>query len=327
MALDTVPWFIGGGAEHSPAVARMLAYSATNGATGINGPKDLQVTALPTPGAKVRIMPGGASMENRYPGGGQQSYTVRNISATDVDVPATGSASGATRYLIIRVDDPEFGGQAPANLRTGPYVRAVLVTSITNLAYPFVPLAKIVQPANTATITKAMITDIREMANPREKQVMYPRPTLTTDPAAGMLLTATSADGEWFPNAGGEQYIDIPVWASRMQIEATWIGVLYGPEGSSGWGDYWVDYGPMVSPQKQQYSTHKFRWDMPVGDYSRGNWELAHDVYVPAALRGATQVPFIMKARKENNATPKMDHRSGIILKVRFLEVADPSDS
>lgn len=327
MALDSVPWFIGGGAEHSPAIARQLAYAATNGATGINAATDLRVTPLPTPGSFVRIMPGGGVMLNRYPGGGQQSYTVRNPSATDVPVSATGSAGGSTRYVILRVDDPEFGGQAPANVVTGPYVRAVLVNSITNLAYPFLPLAKITQPANTATITAGMITDIRTLANPREKQVMYPRPTLITDPAAGMLLKATTADGEWFPNAGGEQYIDIPEWATRMQIEATWIGVLYGPEGSSGWGDYWVDYGPMVSAQKQQYSTHKFRWDMPAGDYSRGNWELAHDVPVPPALRGATQVPFILKARKENNATPKMDHRSGVILKVRFLEVADLSDS
>lgn len=327
MALDTVPWFIGGGAEHSPAVARMLAYAATNGATGVSAGSDLMVTALPTPGAFVRIMPGGAVLENRYPGGGQQSYMVRNASATDVAVPATGSSGGATRYLIIRIDDPEFGGQAPANPRTGPYVRPVLVSSITNLAYPFVPLAKIVQPASTATITKAMITSIREVANPQEKQVIVPRPTLVTDPTAGMLLTATATDGEWFPNAGGEQYIDVPKWATRMQIEATWIAVLYGPEGSTGWGDYWIDYGATVSAQKLKYSTHKFRWDMPVGDYSRGNWELAADVPVPAELRGTT-VPFIMKARKENSAVPKMDHRSGVVLKVRFQQVADEvSDS
>lgn len=327
MALDNVPWFIGGGAEHGPEVARMLAYAATSGAEGVISTGDMRVTALPTPGGAVRVYPGGAVMLNRYPGAPNQSYTVRNATSTDVAVSATGSSGGSTRYLIIRVDDPQYGGQVPANPVTGPYVRFVLVTSITNLAYPFLALAKITQPANTATITQAMITDLREVANPREKQVIIPRPTLANDAASGMTLTATGADGEWFPNAGGEQYIDIPSWATRMQVEATWISVLLGPEGSSGWGDYWVDFGPTVSAQKLKYSTHKFRWDMPSGDYSRNNWVLAHDLAVPTDLRGVSQVPFIMKARKEGNATPKIDHRSGVVLKVRFLEVAELSAS
>ncbi|MER2142199.1 MAG: hypothetical protein ABS888_00280 [Eubacteriales bacterium] len=327
MALDPVPWFIGGGASHGPEVARMLAYAATSGSEGVISTTDLRVTALPTPGASVRVYPGGAAVLNRYSGAPNQTYTVRSPSATDVAIPATGSGGGATRYVILRVDDPQYGGQAPANLANGPYVRYDVVSSITNLAYPFIALAKITQPANTATITGAMITDLRVVANPREKQIIIPRPTLANDAASGMSLTATGADGEWFPNAGGVQYIDVPEWASRMQVEATWISVLLGPEGSSGWGDYWVDFGPTVSSQKLKYSTHKFRWDMPVGDYSRSNWVLAHDLAVPADLRGVTGVQFVMKARKEGAAVPKIDHRSGVVLKVRFLEVAELSAS
>lgn len=212
MALDTVPWFIGGGAEHSPAIARQLAYAATNGATGINAATDLRVTALPTPGAFVRIMPGGGVMLNRYPGGGQQSYTVRNPSATDVDVSATGSAGGSTRYVILRVDDPEFGGQAPANVVTGPYVRPVLVSSITNLAYPFVALAKIVQPANTATITQAMITDLREMANPRS-----PERTMYVAPVATNIYLSNTA---WVDFPGVTENIRVPTWATYAVVTA-----------------------------------------------------------------------------------------------------------
>lgn len=325
MAIEGVPWMVAGGL-HSAEVGRQLAYAATNGATGIVLPTDLKVTALPTAGAAVRIGAGGASVVSNFPGAAGQSYVIRGVGATDIPVAKAGTST-TTRYVIIRITDPAYAGQpTPANPVVGPYAIPDVVSSITNLAYPFVPLAKIVMPANAVSVTNAMITDLRELANPREKQVMFPRPTLTTDDPVGLLLTATGADGEWFPNAGGEQYIEIPKWATRMQIEATWIGVLYGPEGSTGWGDYWVDFGATVSAQKLAYSTHKFRWDMPVGDYSRGNWELAHDVYVPGPLRGAT-IPFIMKARKEGGAVPKMDHRSGVILKVRFLEVPDLSDS
>lgn len=318
MALDNVPWFIGGGAEHSPAIARQLAYAATNGATGINSATDLRVTALPTPGPFARIMPGGGVMLNRYPGGGQQSYTVRNPSATDVAVPATGSAGGSTRYVILRVDDPEFGGQAPANVVTGPYVRAVLVNSITNLAYPFLPLAKITQPANTATITQAMITDLRGMANPREKQLVLAKADLID----GMQLTGSTSDGQSWPTQGAEYSIDVPDWATSMQIEALWISVQLQPANTSGWGDYWVDYGPVLRPEKHQYSTQIFHWDLPAGDVSRGTWNLATEVAVPPALRG-TRVPFRMKANKSGSAVPKMDSRSGAVLKVRFLEVAE----
>lgn len=208
MALDTVPWFIGGGAEHSPAVARTLAYAATSGATGVIGPDDLRVTSLPSPGAGVRILPGGGVMENRYPGGTQQSYVVRNPSATDATVSATGSSGGSTRYVVLRIDDPEFGGQAPANVVLGPYVRPVLVSSITNLAYPFLPLAKITQPANTSVITQAMITDLRQLANPRSRREVLS--------AAAGVATLSSTSGQIFPSY--TPAIPVPEWATWVQI-------------------------------------------------------------------------------------------------------------
>lgn len=208
MALDSVPWFIGGGAEHSPAVSRMLAYAATNGATGIVSPGDLKVTALPTPGTSVRVAPGGAVMLNRYPGAPNQSYTARNASSTDVAVTATGSSGGATKYLILRVDDPEFGGQAPADRVNGPYVRFAWVTSIANLAYPFVPLVKLVQPPNTATITNAMLTDLRELANPRTLREVVS--------SGGGVAALTSTTGQVWPPYSPS--IEVPEWATYVHV-------------------------------------------------------------------------------------------------------------
>lgn len=270
MALDTVPWFIGGGAEHSPAVARMLAYAATNGATGIISATDLKVVALPTPGAAVRIMPGGAALLNRYPGATNQSYTLRNATATDVAVPATGSAGGATRFLILRVDDPEFGGQAPANVLDGPYVRPVLVSSITNLAYPFVALARIVQPANTATITQAMITDLREVANPRSpERTMYVAPVATP-----IYLSNTS----WVDFPGVTENIRVPGWATYAVVTAQIGGLQQAIGGVQ--SEFSLFFGgvqgqmtaidaPSIATQDQSRTGTVFlKWESPVAAWA-----------------------------------------------------------
>ena len=55
MALRPVPWAIGHGAHNSAEGARMSLYAATNGARGVINPGDMRVTALPVPGAAVRI--------------------------------------------------------------------------------------------------------------------------------------------------------------------------------------------------------------------------------------------------------------------------------
>lgn len=293
---------------------RRQLYKQAYGQSGVSLPGDLKVTALPTPGSSVRIAAGGGTAENKFPGGEGQAYDVTATSVTNVSVPASGATS-ATREVIVRIYDPQFAGSKPAD---GIYVKP-LVVSVLPTDYPFIHLATINQPANTGTITNAMIVDRRKLTNARSQTETFTRPTLVTDPLAGMLLTYTTTDGEWFPNAGGEQYVPIPDWATHMQIEADWLAVLLGPEGSTGWGDYWIDYGAQISTQKLAYSTHRFRWDMPAGDYSRSNWRLFHEVPVPAAYRGTTQ-QFLFKARKEGNATPKMDHRSGVALKVNFVE-------
>lgn len=275
MALDNVPWFIGGGAEHSPAVARTLAYAATNGADGIITPTDLKVTALPTPGAAVRVAPGAAVMLNRYPGGTSQSYIGRNESSTDVSVTATGSSGGVTRYLIMRVDDPQFGGPAPANVLDGPYVRFVWVSSITNLAYPFAPLAKLVQPANTATITNAMLTNIREVANPRSPELQ----TRVSAIATAHNLTANTFQN--FPNVA--ESIRVPDWAtyavctaflSGMQQVDGAVSAEFYLQAKSIQGQLTAIDQPGVGSGYGRVPTVMMKWENPVGDIAGQNIEL-----------------------------------------------------
>lgn len=311
MAFDSVPWFIGGGAEHSPAVARMLAYSATNGATGINATGDLRVTALPTPGTALRIAPGGASLENRYPGGGQQSYVVRNASATDVEVPATGSSGGATRYVIVRIDDPEFAGAAPSNPKIGPYVRPVVVSSITNLAYPFVVLAKITQPANTATITQGMLTDLRVLANPRTLSVVR---SGTVTPEVAM----TSPTGLRWPSF--QPTVEVPSWATYMTMVATIASV--GHLGGDTEGTLSATLGAAGSSQWRAKNTF---WDLEQGpnEGMRHTLVIGDEGPVAAALRGTTQTLATEARRSAGPGYLVTKLGTHVVYQVTFSEVAD----
>ena len=312
MAFDSVPWFIGGGAEHSPAVARMLAYAATNGATGVISPGDLKVTALPTPGAAVRIMPGGAAMLSRYPGASNQSYTPRNPTATDVDVTATGSGGGATKYLIVRVDDPEFGGQVPADRKNGPYVRPVWVNSITNLEYPFLKLSKLVQPANTATITNAMLTDIREVANPRTQRELY------LGPATVQNLTS-STFVKW---PSYEVNVPVPDWANWVKI----IAHVNGAQQMTGktYGEVRLNFGATLQSGNTAYDINSAA---SVNDGARlSTIGVVLSAALPANYRGNPQALRVMANKGGGAVDPgylRADGATHIEYDVWFQEVAD----
>lgn len=309
MALDPVPWFIGGGAEHGPEVARMLAYAATSGSEGIVTSTDLRVTALPTPGASVRVYPGGAVIRNRYSGGANQSYTVRSGSATDVAIPATTSSGGATRYVILRVDDPQYGGQVPANRVSGPYVRYDVVNSITNLAYPFIPLAKITQPASTATITGAMISDARELSNPRRvSYVEMGGPTVS----------------DRMDSSGGRQYpsfrpsVEVPEWAGTVSIIATIASIA--SVGGNTWGTMAATLGATGSNQFRSADTN---YDVDLaGVEARHTFVIGGKGPVPAALRGTTQQLGTEFRRNEGPGYLITRRGTSVIYQVTFEEAA-----
>lgn len=317
-----LPAFAVDGGRIPAQMLRMVAWVATSGATGIVSPNDLRVQALPTPAGSVNILPGGAIIATKFTNSSQtQSYAVANDAAVSFDITATGSGSGRTDYLIVRIDDPQYAGQVPSNPLDALYCRPVVVSSIDNLTYPFVPLAKIVLPASTATVTNAMITDLRKVANPRTLDVLRPIPVITGD--TGLVLN-NKTTGEWFPNNPGPQAIDIPTWATRAQIECEWLFVQH--TGGNENGKCWVEYGPFVSGSRMERSTQQFAWDAGGNDETRRtNWKVADDVYIPANYRGTTQ-SFVPEASRSSVSvgTTQMDAYSGMCMRVRFLEVADP---
>lgn len=334
MATDPTPWFVGGGAEHSPEVARLLAYAATSGAEGIVEPSSLRVSAQSVPNGTVRALPGAALIRNRYAGGTQQTYALRNATSTDVAIPATGSSGGRTDLIVARVLDPQYEGQAPANPLTFQYARIERINGVPggtktaqelSLGYPAVALARVHLPPSTGTVTAGMITDLREVALPRFMDVRRPRPSVA---ASTELLIAAGVDGEYFPNGGGEQWVDIPEWATRVQISATWMSIRY--EAGANFGEMWAEFGPYKRPSTREYSTQRYFWDTnSTGGTYRSNWIVEDDLYIPAALRGTNQC-FVMKARHAvagGAHKTSIDAMSGVCLSLRFLEVADPSSS
>lgn len=340
MALDNTPWLVGGGAQHSPEVARLLAYAATSGAEGVIEPASLRVTAQSVPNGTVAVRPGAALILNRYAGGGQQTYALRNASSTNVTIPPTGAGGSRTDAIVARVLDPQYEGAAPSDPVTFQYSRLERVTGVSanlkdvaelGLTFPAVLLAKVTLPPSTATVTSGMITDLREIAIPRVLEKVFPRPSVTM---AGLTLTSRTAfpAGEWFPNAGGQDnngayYADIPKWATRMQIRMEWLGVRYFP--NAGYGLCWVSYGPGGGGASPTMYTQSFQWDASgSAQTQRNNWVVHDEVPIPVSLRG-TRTAFVGRANKTSpdnasyNGVVDLNATSGMVFTVRFLEVAD----
>lgn len=208
--MATIVWAING-SKFSAEAARAETFKNTNGQRGVTLPTDLKVSALPVPGAFVRVSPGGASLPAGYAAAPGQSYSVTLTSSVDVPVVATGSSGAVTKYLILRLTDPQYQGSAPTNPVDYDYSSFVWVTSLSNLAYPYVPLVKLVQPASTATITNAMLTDIRKLARGRlEREV--------TSSNNGIVSTITGTGSVGEPWLNYKVTHEVPEWANWVHI-------------------------------------------------------------------------------------------------------------
>lgn len=332
---DPVPWFVGGGAQHSPEVARLLAYASTNGAEGIVTPGDMKVTPLDVPGTAVRVLPGAALILNRGAGGAQQTYAARLPVADQVAIAATGSGAGRTDLIVAQVEDPYTAGepwQAPTDPTVGPYVFARVISGVpagtTRLqdvpgyeGRSAITLARVTLPASTGTVTAAMITDLRKVALPRSMPALR---TYALVAGNDETLTATASAGEVWPNASTNAWeqLHIPEWASRMRIVATWAGVFVPP--GNAWGKAWVQVGGYGAGES--IVTQATGWDTPgLTENSRQVIVAADDRAIPKSLRGTSQRVYPMaKLDGTSNAAarPKLTAVSSMVLQIEFYETA-----
>ncbi|UVF61143.1 minor tail protein [Arthrobacter phage Aoka] len=320
MALDNTPWFIGGGAQHSPEVARTLAFASTRGAEGIVGIGDLKVQAQAVANGTVRVSTGAAIILNRYAGGGQQSYGLRNATQTDVAITATGSGAGRTDLIIARVLDPQYEGAAPADPVTFQYSRIVVVQGVPagtktaaelNLGYPAIALAKVTLPVSTATITAGMITDLRKVANPRRDRAM-----VTVFPSATQSIP-TAGYSSWPIQTAQRPLVPVPSWATRVDIVAHLSGVKFVQSGGAATtAGIRTGFGSSLPAQNGIIVQDA------VDTSGRYHYTLVGTHIVDASMRGTDQYINLQGVRTAGSGLWTADYQTSIVIDWEFSEGA-----
>ena len=342
MALYPVPWFTTGGvegeggAENYGELARADAFIGSKGKTGIIDPDDFEVTALPTPGAAVRITKGTGVIRSTYPGVVGQSYVVQERDYTDVPVAATGSSGTAKKYVYLLIEDTQFTGQPPVSVEDGPYNSYHVTTTLPQFQ-PYLLLAEINQPMSTATITNAMITDRRKVTEPIVGTATYGRPRLSADDDPRQnycnALWDHGTDGKWFgelfPGGWGSPNmaeIDVPDDATHFGYTATW-GTVYQASNKNVRGLYWIEYGDEYKGNgwgdgrnlEFVSQTQGFNTTGTPGVYST-NWILIGTLPIPKKLRGKT-IQFAFKAGRTAGSDTDgvfMNSQSSMGLDIKF---------
>ena len=277
---NPTPWMVSG-ARHAAAVGRLVSYAAFGDVEGIVTPTDLKVTALGSPGGAVNVAPGGAIILNRYPGSSRESYVWLNESTHQVAIAATTSAGGRTDLIVARVRDPEFdGGLVVPDPLNFQYIDTHVIQGVSsavtsaeelNLNYPAVALAKVTLPASTSAVTSGMITDLRQLARPREhREIRMSRAASTSH--AGPIGTTN-----W---ALYNPTVFIPKWATYVYVFTQISSVLsYGDL-----IDGWIGNGIGALGGAGQII------DIDQSGPQRNTWALNTGVEVPSNMRGTTQI-------------------------------------
>lgn len=202
------------GAVHPAEQFRMMVRDLARGAEGVTEGDDLKVTQRSTPGGGVVVGDGSAVVQGRADAF-QGHYAACNAGAVDVTIAATGG-SARSDMLILRVEDPQYEGTLDPQVDQIVYFQVISNVSSSATAIPDgrtgIPLARIDIPSSTSTITNAMITDLRKIANPRRDRRLY-----TQSPTTDSALIGSSATFSYFSTAPGWN-IAIPTWASIVRL-------------------------------------------------------------------------------------------------------------
>lgn len=233
----------------TPGSLQRLGNRASVKQSGIINPGDLKVLPLASPGNGVRIVAGGAVLENRYTSVSKQAYIIENVDEEALGVatggwPATNPGVARSHLVCVTIGDPQYStaGHAwltdankPANptaALTFQYVRPFIIqnvpagtTRVEDLpsppAYPCYAIARLDLASNWTTITGgSQIVDLRELVNGRQKTVEWNGVTNNDT-----LSTVDTATFEYFPdNSNASVYI--PPWATHFYADAWLQGML-----------------------------------------------------------------------------------------------------
>ncbi|MFJ4880073.1 hypothetical protein ACIP93_33365 [Streptomyces sp. NPDC088745] len=281
MVWDGIPWFVEG-TQASEETVRLLAEVAASGGEGIVGPADLQVRALAMPGPAVTVGAGAMVARRRASGPGRQSYAARNPTLDQVEIAPTGVDGPRSDLVIARIEDP-YGGEvwpAPADPAIGPYVWTRVISSVPpgtrsiadiDPGSTAITLARVDLPAKTSAVTAAMITDLRQMAQPRIRtERAYLHSAWPTPDDLGLLPDVW----EEFP-LGARWEIGVPDWATHVNVHASMTGLLH-PNSAEARGLIRVTHGAQLG------TGLPFRINSP----ARVTLLSGHNFVVPPAERG-----------------------------------------
>ncbi|MDI3407688.1 hypothetical protein [Streptomyces cavernicola] len=324
MAWDSVPWFTEGGAEHSSEVARLLAYAAFGGAEGVVGSADLQVKALGTPAAAVQVRTGACAIINRAQGGAYQAYAARLPVADQVPIAATG-VSARSDLIVARIENPYSYGETwpnPSDPKVGPYVYTRVISGVpkttTNVRQvrgsdSAIALARIDIPANTTSVTQAMIKDLRTMVAPRRDRRLY-----TAFPST--LSTLTYSDNKWhnWPGEPAKWDIDVPEWATRLKIVTTIAGLRMTKSNI---------YASMQNVFGTIHGQNTVIDDNTGTPTRRQTVVIADNMNISSSLRGTTQRLYLQTyMSKIESGDLSVDGSTSIVADLEFVEAPDEEE-
>lgn len=227
MPIEDTPWFIGAsGVQHPAEVARAVAYAATGGTSGVIGQTDCKIAATATPSNRVVVYPGAASIVSNYSGATAQAYVGVVRIQDHITIDPTTSSGPRSDLIVAQITDPQYGatGFDPNNPNDFKFFNLAVVKGVaagTKKLYsqtPAIALARIDIPASTATITNAMITDLRQMAVRRSDIQLR-----TYFPGNDQVMS-TGSYSAW---GGLIAWFDVPRWATQAHFTTTMSSIEY----------------------------------------------------------------------------------------------------
>ncbi|WP_033819781.1 hypothetical protein [Kitasatospora sp. MBT63] len=306
MTLIQPPMMVNGG-THPARAFRMMVRDLARGSQGVTEGEDLKVRSTATPGAAVRVGDGSAIVRGAT--WGQGSYTQYNVGDALVPIAPTGGTRRSD-LVLLRVEDPEYEGtRNPATQDIGYFHVIPNVPANTTAPPPGmtgIPLARIDLPPNCATVTDALITDLRSIANPRRQRQLQ---TINGFPYSQLPSQSGVWQDDWPPN--GRVFTDVPAWATASNVTATLTGIRVWGETYFGvrmkWGD-WIGT--------------EYQVDTDTITYVSRNSVMASDSPALAPyFRGRTQELRLQAGRYNNaNGGGDVSGSTALIFDVEFIE-------
>ncbi|MEU5383216.1 hypothetical protein [Kitasatospora cineracea] len=306
MTLLQPPLMVTGGV-HTARSFRMSTQASTHGSQGITEGGDLKVRQMATPGAGVRV--GNGSSLVRGAAWGQGTYTAINLGDAIVPIAATAGV-GRTDLIVQRVEDPEFEGNLNPATDDITYFQVIPGVSANQTSVPpgmtGIVLARVTLPPNTATVTDAMITDLRQIAVPRRDRKLY---SINGFPYVKLPEQSGVWQDDWPPS--GRVYTDVPAWATKANVVASFTGIRVWGETFFGvrlkWGN-WIGT--------------EYQVDTDTISYMSKHTVMASDSpWLSPDFRGKTQELRLQCGRYSNvNGGADVSGSTALIFDVEFVE-------